>query len=323
MKKLFFFLTSIAAIGQLSAQDPYKALGIKENEIEYLTLSKGRYDEFHGYNDYEAVGSSVIDMQTNKIVRFMDEDSVVDCAFLEFDNTTRFLTQDPLAEKYYQMSPYGYCLNNPITNIDPNGMEVTRDKDGNYHITGSDIEFLLAMSQSKVDNSTMNQALEKAAGNEKNGFHFDGAIDEVSVGLDNVPQKTNDQKYNDYLKGDFVDQTASGIATTLSLFIGIEAGAEEMIGSRLLSKEASSIAEKGAQSYKSVGAAAKGFSKAGKVFKGGSKAARDGDYLYSKGKDFVRWFHRVYEDSAAPNATKAEIDEAFDYWKSVGSPKSK
>ena len=33
----------------------------------------------------------------------------------------RFMTVDPLAEKYYPMSPYGYCLNNPIKFIDADG----------------------------------------------------------------------------------------------------------------------------------------------------------------------------------------------------------
>jgi len=124
MKKLLFFLTSVVMFGQLSAQDPYKDLGIKDNEIEYLTLSKGRYDEFHGYNEYETVGSAVIDMQTNKIVRFLDKDSVMNEAFYEFDMTTRFLTIDPLAAKYFQLSPYAYCANNPITYIDPDGMQI-------------------------------------------------------------------------------------------------------------------------------------------------------------------------------------------------------
>ncbi len=35
-----------------------------------------------------------------------------------------FPTPDPLSEKYYSTSQYAYCLNNPIRNIDPNGMEV-------------------------------------------------------------------------------------------------------------------------------------------------------------------------------------------------------
>lgn len=36
----------------------------------------------------------------------------------------RWLTQDPLAEKYYSMSPYNYCANNPIKYIDPTGMDI-------------------------------------------------------------------------------------------------------------------------------------------------------------------------------------------------------
>jgi hypothetical protein len=33
----------------------------------------------------------------------------------------RFTTMDPLAEKYYSISPYAYCLNNPIRYIDVDG----------------------------------------------------------------------------------------------------------------------------------------------------------------------------------------------------------
>jgi len=34
----------------------------------------------------------------------------------------RFTTVDPLAEKYYSISPYAYCGNNPIKYVDPTGM---------------------------------------------------------------------------------------------------------------------------------------------------------------------------------------------------------
>jgi len=33
----------------------------------------------------------------------------------------KFTTVDPLAEKYYSISPYVYCANNPMLNIDPGG----------------------------------------------------------------------------------------------------------------------------------------------------------------------------------------------------------
>ena len=35
----------------------------------------------------------------------------------------RFTTIDPMAEKYYSISPYAYCANNPINVIDPDGMD--------------------------------------------------------------------------------------------------------------------------------------------------------------------------------------------------------
>jgi RHS repeat-associated protein len=40
----------------------------------------------------------------------------------------RFLTPDPLAEKYPWINPYAYCLNNPIKYIDPTGMDPEEDK---------------------------------------------------------------------------------------------------------------------------------------------------------------------------------------------------
>jgi hypothetical protein len=36
----------------------------------------------------------------------------------------RFTTPDPLAEKYYAVSPYVYCFNNPVRYVDPTGMDV-------------------------------------------------------------------------------------------------------------------------------------------------------------------------------------------------------
>ena len=48
-------------------------------------------------------------------------------------------TMDPLCEKYYNISPYVYCANNPINSIDINGDSITVDKYGeNLERKGND-----------------------------------------------------------------------------------------------------------------------------------------------------------------------------------------
>jgi hypothetical protein len=43
----------------------------------------------------------------------------------------RFTSVDPMAEKYYNISPYAYCANNPVNRIDPTGMDWIENKKGN------------------------------------------------------------------------------------------------------------------------------------------------------------------------------------------------
>ena len=38
--------------------------------------------------------------------------------------TGRWLTQDPLAEKYYGISPYVFCAGNPMKYVDADGMRI-------------------------------------------------------------------------------------------------------------------------------------------------------------------------------------------------------
>ena len=40
-------------------------------------------------------------------------------------NEKKFLTMDPLCEKYYSISPYAYCVNNPIRYIDLRGDSIS------------------------------------------------------------------------------------------------------------------------------------------------------------------------------------------------------
>ena len=45
----------------------------------------------------------------------------------------RWTTPDPLAEKYYGISPYAFCNNNPVNFVDLDGMDwIKNGKNGNY-----------------------------------------------------------------------------------------------------------------------------------------------------------------------------------------------
>ncbi|MGM9865120.1 MAG: RHS repeat domain-containing protein [Muribaculaceae bacterium] len=52
-----------------------------------------------------------------------------------------FSQQDPLAEKYYPLSPYLYCAGNPVNFIDPTGLSTRVEKldDGCYQVIGGDL----------------------------------------------------------------------------------------------------------------------------------------------------------------------------------------
>jgi RHS repeat-associated protein len=98
-------------------------------------------------NDYYPFGgkhanSSYAQLTTNK-QKFNGKElqTTGNTGFLDYgarmydDVIGRWGVVDPMAEKYYPTSPYAYCDNNPVTNIDPNGMDwySYEDEDGNVY----------------------------------------------------------------------------------------------------------------------------------------------------------------------------------------------
>ena len=45
----------------------------------------------------------------------------------------RFTTMDPMCEKYYNISPYAYCGNNPVNAVDPSGMDWYQNEENQYY----------------------------------------------------------------------------------------------------------------------------------------------------------------------------------------------
>ena len=44
--------------------------------------------------------------------------------YMDYELMTMWLSVDPMADKYPGISPYAYCVWNPVKLVDPNGMEI-------------------------------------------------------------------------------------------------------------------------------------------------------------------------------------------------------
>ena len=67
---------------------------------------------------------------------------------------SRWLVPDPMGEKYYDVSPYVYCQNIPVSRFDPNGMHDYRydDKTGTFYLikpTGDETDRVLGYHYNK------------------------------------------------------------------------------------------------------------------------------------------------------------------------------
>lgn len=116
-----FFLSVTTASSCLFAQttkNPFSELGYKK-QITY-TSSKGEFEEFHDNADVVEIGSVYFNTKMNKVVGYVNE--VKENA--EVATATSAMSVDPLCEKYYWISPYAFCLNNPVRFIDPDGRVV-------------------------------------------------------------------------------------------------------------------------------------------------------------------------------------------------------
>ncbi len=118
MKKGLILLAVLAALISLSAQtgnSPFSEYGYNK-QIMY-TSSKGEFAEFHDQTDIVEIGTVLFNTCTNQVVGFVSEEQEKN----EVSAATPAMTIDPLCEKYYWISPYAFCLNNPVRYTDPTG----------------------------------------------------------------------------------------------------------------------------------------------------------------------------------------------------------
>ena len=119
-KYYFFFCDHLGSIRSISETDrPNQKFHYYPFGMPYPDGSYGEPQPAYRYNGKE--------------LDYMHGLDLYDYSARYYDFTVgSFTTVDPLAEKYYSISPYAYCLNNPMRFVDPDGRDVRiyyRDED--------------------------------------------------------------------------------------------------------------------------------------------------------------------------------------------------
>lgn len=110
-----------------------------------------------------------------------------------FMNTTgRFLSMDPLAEKYYHLSPYAYCAGDPVNLVDPDGRKIIIN-DGTKIYTWNNIDNQWGFYD--AENNIYSGGLEYI-------HEYSNALKsliETETGYDLVTKLANDDEFDVYL----------------------------------------------------------------------------------------------------------------------------
>ena len=109
----------------------------------------------------------------------------------------RWMTPDPLSEKYYGVSPYAFCNNNPVNFVDPDGEDGIYINFPEYRIDiGIQVPFLGHSGVLLIDNKTgLTKYYEYGRYDSQNlGIVLNRAIPNVDMGKDGKP--TEESLYN-------------------------------------------------------------------------------------------------------------------------------
>lgn len=117
---IILILFCVGLFAQNSPYNPYKSIG---KEAKVLTLSNGQYEEFFDRDTIEIIGSAILNTRTMRVIGFVEYDTLYSEATLEPEVVSRWLSRDPLARKYAELSPYAFAANNPVKFVDDDGKE--------------------------------------------------------------------------------------------------------------------------------------------------------------------------------------------------------
>lgn len=117
---LITLFISVLSLAQNS--DPYAIFGHTSNVTYKTSVTEMLYIKNSDTNS--SIKAIVFDMENSKVNLLGVNDILLKEMFFEKTQLLRWLSTDPLANKYPGHSPYNFCINNPIKFIDPDGREV-------------------------------------------------------------------------------------------------------------------------------------------------------------------------------------------------------
>ncbi|PKP00905.1 MAG: hypothetical protein CVU11_16780, partial [Bacteroidetes bacterium HGW-Bacteroidetes-6] len=152
------------------------AIGYASQHLQYLPFGETFVDQQNGYDSRYTFSAKEKDDETQYSyfgARYYDSDLSV------------WLSVDPMADKYPNLSPYNYCMNNPVMLIDPNGDSTIYYYKGEYLFTSYDDDRRLV-----CDLSDMEEGKAKRYINDLRNAQADGSFSKVQ----------DDKEFNENLR---------------------------------------------------------------------------------------------------------------------------
>ena len=124
MKRSISFLSIVTSFTlSISAQTPYDNFAPEQSVKSMIEMPETQFKVVNSDSNSE-IHSIKFDKNTLSLNLLNKSDSVFKSITLN-PNEKKFTSIDPLAEKYYHISPYAYCANNPVNAIDFRGDSIT------------------------------------------------------------------------------------------------------------------------------------------------------------------------------------------------------
>nr|WP_315203610.1 DUF6443 domain-containing protein [uncultured Flavobacterium sp.] len=148
--------------------------------------------------------------------------NVYDYGMRNYDSALgRFFNMDRFSEKYYDVNPYQYCVNNPLRFIDINGDSISVDKSVTQNWALNKVMTLYAGT--KAGRKFLSQFASKGQTVFGQTFDKDGKYDKAGLNLEFTTMREDDENANTPANGETSDDGKNNITVALNTFERVDA----------------------------------------------------------------------------------------------------